>query len=315
MVKDKEWKPATLKELGGATGVGVAFLEDSFVAKSAPEDQRRHRASAQRVLGALLPEPGTTIKGAMRTKQELLKKSGYAHRPEEFNQLIEVLDKRLRLVTPTEPVVESSDIKLKQSADSDKRYQLTHDYLVSSLRDWLRSKQRETRKGRAELWLTERSGEWNNKSENRNLPSLWEYLNIHFLTDKKDWTDFQRKTMRQAGRVHGIRLGLVTAVLVLATVTGMSIRNAVIEKQNVTRAEGLVDALVNADITLVSSIVISLKDYRAWADPLLKGKFEQAKEGSSQRLNMALALLPADDSKVNYSRGAGCLAAVQGKPG
>ena len=36
-------------------------------------------------------------------------------------------------------------------------YQLTHDYLVHSLRDWLTRKQRETRRGRAELRLAERS--------------------------------------------------------------------------------------------------------------------------------------------------------------
>ena len=33
MFEGKEWKPATLKAIGGATGVGVAFLEESFVAQ------------------------------------------------------------------------------------------------------------------------------------------------------------------------------------------------------------------------------------------------------------------------------------------
>ena len=77
-----------------------------------------------------------------------------------------------------------------------------------------------------------------------------------------------------------------------------SVRHAVIEKQNATRAEGLVDALVNADITKVPSIVSDLEKYRTWADPLLKAKFDQAKEGSSQRLNMALALLPVDATQA-----------------
>ena len=36
MVKTKEWTPATLKAVGGAEGVGVAFLEDSFAAPTAP---------------------------------------------------------------------------------------------------------------------------------------------------------------------------------------------------------------------------------------------------------------------------------------
>ena len=33
---------------------------------------------------------------------------------------------------------------------------------------------------------------------------------------------------------------------------------------------------------------------------MLKAKFDQAKEGSSQRLNMALALLPVDATQVEY---------------
>ena len=39
-------------------------------------------------------------------------------------------------------------------------YQLTHDYLVPSLREWLTRKQRETRRGRAELRLKELTASW-----------------------------------------------------------------------------------------------------------------------------------------------------------
>ena len=64
-------------------------------------------------------------------------------------------------------------------------YQLTHDYLVHSLREWLTRKQKETRRGRAELKLAERSGLWNAKPENRHLPTLWEWLGIRTLTHAK----------------------------------------------------------------------------------------------------------------------------------
>ena len=72
-------------------------------------------------------------------------------------------------------------------------YQLTHDYLVHSLRDWLTRKQRETRRGRAELRLAERSSLWNAKPENRHLASPWEWANIRLLTDRRDWTEPQRR--------------------------------------------------------------------------------------------------------------------------
>ena len=84
-------------------------------------------------------------------------------------------------------------------------YQLTHDYLVHSLRDWLTRKQRETRRGRAELRLAERSALWNAKPENRHLPSALEWANIRLLTKKRDWTEPQRKMMKRAGRVHGLQ--------------------------------------------------------------------------------------------------------------
>ena len=95
-------------------------------------------------------------------------------------------------------------------------YQLTHDYLVHSLRDWLTRKQRETRRGRAELRLAERAALWEAKPENRHLPSALEWVNIRALTRPKEWTEPQRRMMRRTGRFHGLRAfvlaGLVAAV-------------------------------------------------------------------------------------------------------
>ena len=137
----------------------------------------------------------------MRSRQELQEASGYANRPRDFDDLIHILDPELRLITPTDP--EGSSSEGQQTTPSGQYYQLTHDYLVHSLRDWLTRKQRETRRGRAELRLAERSASWNAKPENRHLPSALEWANIRLLTKKKDWTEPQRKMMKRAGRVHG----------------------------------------------------------------------------------------------------------------
>ena len=155
MIKGKPWTPATLREVGGTEGVGVTFLEETFSASTAPPEHRLHQKAAQAVLKALLPESGTDIKGQMRSRQELLEASGYANRPRDFDDLIHILDPELRLITPTDP--EGSSSEGQQTAPSGQYYQLTHDYLVHSLRDWLTRKQRETRRGRAELRLAERS--------------------------------------------------------------------------------------------------------------------------------------------------------------
>ena len=188
MVKGRPWSPATLKEVGGTEGVGVAFLEETFASAAL----RSHQTAAQAVLKKLLPVTGTDIKGQMRSQEELRAGVGVRRTPREFGDLLHILDNDFRLITPTDP--ESSTGGRPPASPKGERYfQLTHDYLVHSLRDWLTRKQRETRRGRAELRLAERSSLWNAKPENRHLPSVLEWANIRLLTKKKDWTESQRR--------------------------------------------------------------------------------------------------------------------------
>ena len=97
--------------------------------------------------------------------------------PKDFDDLLRILDSEIRLITPTDPEGKEGgepaaievgvpalaglrEDRLKpvlQQAPA-KYYQLTHDYLVPSLRDWLTRKQKETRRGRAELLLADRAG-------------------------------------------------------------------------------------------------------------------------------------------------------------
>ncbi len=290
MMKGKPWAPSTLKEVGGTKGVGITFLEETFSASSAPPEHRLHQKAAQAVLKALLPETGTDIKGQMRSRQELLEASGYANRPRDFDDLIHILDPELRLITPTDP--QGSPGEGQQIAPSGQYYQLTHDYLVHSLRDWLTRKQRETRRGRAELRLAERSSLWNAKPENRHLPSLLEWANIRLLTKMRDWTEPQRKMMKRAGQVHGLRtLGFVMLVA-LITWGG-------IEGYGTLRASALVESLQKVGTPDVPAIVKQLSGFRRWADPQLV-RAVQTTDDSRQKLHASLALLPVDASQLDY---------------
>ena len=103
MMKGKPWTPAALKAVGGAAGVGVTFLEETFSAAAAPPEHRYHQKAARAVLKALLPESGADIKGHMRSHAELLQASGYASRPRDFDDLLRILDGEIRLLTPTDP--------------------------------------------------------------------------------------------------------------------------------------------------------------------------------------------------------------------
>ena len=310
MVKGKPWSPATLKEVGGTAGVGVTFLEETFAASTAPPQHRLHQRAAQAVLMALLPEIGTDIKGNMGSRQELLEASGYANRPGDFDELIRILDSELRLITPTEAesieevLVRSNDqvpASLSQTLRMEERakcYQLTHDYLVHSVRDWLARKQKETRRGRAELLLADRAAVWHDRPENRQLPSLLQCMQIRCLTRKKNWTLPQRKMMQRAGRIQAL-WGLIFA-LVLAL-----LGYGAYEGQGTLHAHGLCERLLDANTHEVPIIVQDMVPYRHWLDPLLHDAHVQAENGNDRRkeLHTSLALLPVDASQVEYLYG------------
>jgi formylglycine-generating enzyme required for sulfatase activity len=326
MLKGKPWTPEILKQVGGAEGVGVTFLEETLSARTAPPSYRIHQKAAQAVLKALLPETGSNIKGSMRSSNELLEVSGYRSRPNEFDELIRILDSELRLITPTEPEgsesdgqsklirILSSELKLITPTELEKSegegqtktqvgekfFLLTHDYLVPSIGEWLTRKQKETRKGRAELLLADRSWLWNAKPESRHLPSLLEWAKIRLLTRKMDWTEPQKKMMKRADWVHGLRtLGVAAGVLALLWI-GIDIRVWVGESNQETFAAGLVGQVVRSDIAQVPGIVRSMEEYRRWVDPALNKLVEQSSESTPERLHASLALLPVDVGQVEY---------------
>ncbi len=163
----------------------------------------------------------------MRTLAELQVAAGYENKRREFDELVQLLDRRMRLITPVDndpqAVATTPDrydntdtLTETQLPPSAQEYQLTHDYMVPSLRDWRTRKQRETRRGRAELKLAERAATWSNKRENKQLPTVSEWLSIRTLTDSKKWTESERNVMKRSARVHGSQwCGLVLTTLVL----------------------------------------------------------------------------------------------------
>jgi len=76
MMKAKSWVPRVLKEVGGTEGVGVTFLEETFSASGSSPEHRYHQKAARAVLKSLLPESGASIRGLMRSRDELLDASG-----------------------------------------------------------------------------------------------------------------------------------------------------------------------------------------------------------------------------------------------
>jgi serine/threonine protein kinase/formylglycine-generating enzyme required for sulfatase activity len=292
MVKGRPWTPAALKEVGGTAGVGVAFLEEAFGSAAAPPTHRLHQGAARAVLQALLPEQGTDIKGHMRSREELLAASGYAPRPRDFEELLRILDGEARLITPTESGGEDSRDEGRPAAPGGKYYQLTHDYLVPALREWLTRKRKETRRGRAELRLVDRAAAWSARPEGRHLPAWWEWVNIRLLTHKKDWTPAESRMMRQAGRCVAVR-GAVLLLVVLLAWGGYTW----------VKAQLLVDWIVHAySPDEVPPLIRQLSGCRFWADYRLR-QLQPFRADAQDHLYASLALLPVDESQVEYLYG------------
>src|SRR5205085_793382 len=136
-------------------------------------------------------------------------------------------------------------------------------------------------------------GVWRARPENRQLPSLPQWLTIRLLTRKKAWTEPERAMMRTATRFHALRVLVAAVVLLLA---GWAIREVVGSH----RAAGLVRAVTAAETTEVPKLANEIGPYRRWADPLLRQTVAGAEPDTKERLNAALALVSVDAGPVDY---------------
>jgi serine/threonine protein kinase len=292
MIKGKPWTPTTLRDVGGMDGVGVKFLEDTFSSARSHPNHRYHQKAAQAVLKALLPETDTDIKGRMRALEELRAVSGYADRPDDFAELVRILDNDLRLVTPFEPVGSSDEASPSQPA-AGRYYQLTHDYLVHALRDWLSRKQRETHRGRSELRLAAITSSWRTRPGTRQLPSPLEWLDIICFTKARSWSGAERQMMRAATRHYAVRA--LGALLVLAIIS-----IAILEYRRGVRTSGLISNLLVADTGQVLPILNELDGERGRTARDLERIATDSARPPKERLHASLALLPWSEAHDEY---------------
>ena len=299
MMKGKDWTPTSFKEVGGTEGVGVTFLEETFSASTAPPERRYHQKAARNVLNLLLPETGTDIKGHMRSRDELLEASGYRTRREDFNDLLRILDRELRLITPTDPEFQTDDSAVEVKVGQ-MYYQLTHDYLVHSLRGWLTLKQKETARGRAELLLADRAAGWKANPKNRSLPSMSEFMNIIMLIPRNGWSEPERRMMSQATRVYGSQW-ILSAILVFALLgTALFVRSHVIESRHRNKADEIVDRFLVADASQISGIVEEINKDEVRTRPRLLSIVDDETNDRAKRLRASIAL--ADRPGIRTSK-------------
>jgi serine/threonine protein kinase/formylglycine-generating enzyme required for sulfatase activity len=260
VVRHRAWTPANLKALGGVAGIGVTFLEEAFDSAAAPPTYRLHRRAAQAVLQALLPAPTSLLRGKLHSESELRAAAGYTERSSDFYDLIHVLDNELRMVTPADRLEQGAGKEKEETAagseDGEKYYQLTHDFLVGPIRQWLDKKERSTRAGRARLRLSYVTASWLDRPGARRLPSLLEWVSIVLFTRSGTWTADQRKVMRAASRYYTVRTLAVSAMLATLTWTAWMVN----EQWTATSQLQLV---LKADVRNIPALLPDLDSYRS----------------------------------------------------
>lgn len=298
MVRNRPWIPATLTAIGGASGVGLRFLEDTFGGLSTPLSYRIHQVAIREILRALLPASGTDIKACTRTAIELAAAARCDVNSGEFQQLLDILEEETRLLTPVDTAQGATTDSSSDSRSEMRSYQLTHDYLVPSIREWLTRKQRETWRGRCELRLEDRAALWSARPETKQLPSLWETTQITFGTVAANWSAPQASMMRQAQRMHGRRLVMVGALLIASLFGGWSWQQSIQSARQKQTVATQLERLMVAEIERVPVILQELQATRPlWTDRL-QVLADQPDGSLVERLRAELALVARDRSRV-----------------
>ncbi|MFK7737218.1 MAG: protein kinase [Pirellulaceae bacterium] len=305
IMKSRPWTLASLEEVGGPEGVGRKFLESTFEGPSTPLAYRYHGRAARAVLRKLLPEAGGTIRDYTRSATELSQAAGYPLHSPDFSELLSLLDNEVRLITPSDKGRENADGEQKvEGVDAGARnhYQLTHDYLVHSIEDWLTQKDRETPQGRAALLLSERESLWSAKTLDRHLPTLVEYCQIRSRTNKASWSEGEGRMMARAGARHTQRISLVLLVLVALCGGAFLVQRTFNEQRMVDKAEAVANGLLTAEMSEFTDAMRQMDDVRGWVEPILARRLEESADDEEMKLRFSIANLDQEGEEYLIRR-------------
>lgn len=237
MFKAREWSVNELESVGGAEGIGRRFLQETFGPNSPSKHYRRQSEAAKAVLAELLPDRGSDIRGAIKSESELLSAVQLTHQPEKFRVLAKTLDEDLRLITRTDFDDVGQDSEL--GTESNLRFQLTHDFLVPSIRMWIRQELTQSVSGRAELRLMELTD--SSLSGDRSVPRLSELIRILTWVPKEKRGSAGQAIIRRGIEFYRYRILGGTVVLFLLAILSL----VVYEKDQNARAVNAAQALMD----------------------------------------------------------------------
>ncbi len=221
ILKSRPWNNREISFEDGGLGLGVRFLEDTFDSELAQRRHSIHAEGAARLLRRLLPESVSRIKGGLHSEQDLMEACGYGDKG-GFRELLRILDNELHLITPTDRSSgDSFSAETSHSVASATGYQLTHDFLITPIHQWLELRGLGTRSGQAQARLEEFAELYHARPKPQSLPTLTEYITLRRRIKPSIWTEPQRRMMKAAGNLHMRQVGIVAACLAIALGLGL----------------------------------------------------------------------------------------------
>ena len=197
------------------------------------------------------------------------------------------------MITPIDTegveIERSPERNAKQLQSVGTSYQLTHDFLVPSIREWLAREKLGTIAGRTELRLQQQSEIWGVRPEPKYLPGFLDWLRILIFTKRKRWTTLQAQMVRATSVRHIARLAVMFVILVaLGTYAFETLGRA--------GAAARFQALLGASPAQMPARVQELKPYHRWARPELRRILVTEVPGTPKQIRALAALLSTDDS-------------------
>lgn len=259
MMKSRAWENGMDLFSDGGTSIGTKFLDETFDSENSSRRIRIHNEGAHRILRAILPEAGSRIKGAVLSEEELFNVSGYRDRA-FFKQLVAILDRELHLITPTDRADASVSDESSVSDSALTGYQLTHDFLIAPIRQWVEYRNRTSKAGKAKLRLEEFSLLYQARPRPQSLPSISDYIAIRMNVPSRDFTNSQRRMMTVAQRRHLRTLMISVVVLTLLVASGLFTRNSLQRHTNTLANRALVEQLLHAEFAEAIQLADKLQD-------------------------------------------------------
>jgi formylglycine-generating enzyme required for sulfatase activity len=141
------------------------------------------------------------------------------------------------------------------------------------------------------LRLAERAAAWGANQENKQLPTLWEWLQIRRRTEKSKWSKTESQVMTKANRFHGTRIGLFSSAVACLIASAFGAKSWIDQRETQRVQDALVAVLESADMQRLPEELKKVSKLRPGIDAKLEKAIEATSGDTEERLKLNLALL------------------------